>query len=318
MNSAAEIEAAAALWLSRREDVDWTPEDQAALNAWLEQSVAHKMAFWRLEFGWGRADRMAALADGAAPSPVTPPRLSRFARPAAIAAGLAFAAVIAAPLLFELGPPEKRYETELGARASVPLRDGTRVELNTATRLRADLDGPTRQVWLDRGEAYFDVAHDAARLFVVHAGDRRVTVLGTRFAVRRDGARVEIAVAEGRVRVEVERAAAAAPPAVLLGGDRIVAEGRSTLRAPRSVEKVSEDLAWRDGALSFEQAPLSEVAQEFNRYNEVKLSIAEPVASRIHVDGRFEASNVEAFARLMQRGYGLKISRTDRAITISE
>ncbi|MBP7703720.1 MAG: FecR domain-containing protein [Caulobacter sp.] len=317
MTSAADLEATAALWLSRREDEGWGEADQRALDAWLEASVDHKMAFWRMEFGWRQAGRMAALK--AAPPATSPPRPRLEAwRPALMAAGIAAVALIAVPLLLQSPMGASRYVTEVGGRATVPLRDGTRVELNTATRLRAEVGAKERTVWLDRGEAYFDVAHDAARPFVVHAGDRKVTVLGTRFSIRREGDRVEIVVAEGRVRVEAAGGAATGAPAVLLRGDRLVADGASTLRPPRSVEQVSEDLAWRDGLLSFEQTPLDEAAREFNRYNSTRLVVTGAAASEIRIDGRFEAANVEAFARLMQRGYGLKVARTDQTITISE
>ena len=86
---------------------------------------------------------------------------------------------------------------------AVRLADGTQVELNTNTRLHADVNGLSRTVMLDSGEAYFDVVHDAKRPFTVYAGNRRITDIGTKFSVFRDGDDVRVTVREGKVRVDV-------------------------------------------------------------------------------------------------------------------
>ena len=74
---------------------------------------------------------------------------------------------------------ESVYATSTGAHRVITLADQTTVELNTASQLRSTLDGSKREVFLDRGEAYFDVAHDGSRPFVVHAGGQQIVVLGT-------------------------------------------------------------------------------------------------------------------------------------------
>src|SRR5258708_31845445 len=94
------------------------------------------------------------------------------------------------------------YITEIGAREMVPLADGSKVELNTDTRIRTVVTKERRTVWLDRGEAYFEVVPDTSRPFVVLAGSRRITVVGTKFAVRRDGDEVQVKVPEAIVHVE--------------------------------------------------------------------------------------------------------------------
>ena len=93
------------------------------------------------------------------------------------------------------------YATSTGAHRIISLVDQTTVELNTASQMRSTLDASKREVFLDRGEAYFDVAHDSSRPFVVHAGGQEIVVLGTKFAVRVDGAKLTVSVVEGRVRL---------------------------------------------------------------------------------------------------------------------
>jgi transmembrane sensor len=317
MSNAPQTEETAARWLLRQEENGWSEADQAELDAWLAAAPENKVAYWRLEHGWRKVDRIAALRGPALPAR---PEWRPVAiwRPAAVAAGVA-ACLMAGALIWTgaglLG--HKTYQTEIGARETVPLADGTKVELNTQTSLRAAVTAKSREVWLDRGEAYFEVAHDPSRPFVVHAGAKTVTVLGTKFSVRRNGDQVEVAVVEGRVRVTDSASAAATPPPVLTRGDTAIAEGHSMIVAAKSVERVTSELSWRQGLLTFDQSTLADAASEFNRYNRKKLVIAEEVA-QMRIGGSFEAENVDAFARLLQRAYGLKVDDNDETVKISQ
>lgn len=313
--SADDIEDRAARFLLSREEPGWGEADAAALDEWLEEDPAHKVAFWRLEHGWAMTGRLASLRPAQAPSRSI--LASPAWRPTAIAATLA-AVAIASVLAFGLtGVRTIDYRTEIGGHESVPLKDGSRIELNTDTRLRTAIDGYGRHVWLDKGEAYFEVAHDASRPFVVDAGARKVTVLGTRFSVRRDGDRVTVAVVEGRVRIDPTGTSAGTGAKVVGAGDLVVAQGPSILVAPRSAQKVASELSWRRGMLTFDQATLAEAAAEFNRYNTKMLVIADPAAAKMRVGGAFEADNVQAFARLLHSAYGLQVQETDDEVKIS-
>jgi transmembrane sensor len=212
----------------------------------------------------------------------------------------------------------KTYQTEVGAHETVPLADGTKVELNTQTSLRAAVTAKSREVWLDRGEAYFEVAHDPSRPFVVHAGAKTVTVLGTKFSVRHNGDQVEVAVVEGRVRVTDAGWVSPTPPPVLTRGDTAIAEGPSMIVAAKSVERVANELSWRQGLLTFDQSTLADAAGEFNRYNRKKLVIAAGEVAQMRIGGSFEAENVDAFARLLQRAYGLKVDDNGETVKISQ
>ena len=317
MSSAAHIEAIAARWLLRREAEGWSAHDQAQLDAWLDAAPAHKVAYWRLEQGWERVDRLAALRAPTRPSPrlAVATRGWRWAALAAsVVAVLAVGGIIAGPNL----RADRTYATEVGGRAVVPLPDGTKVELNTATLLRTSVRARSREVWLDRGEAYFEVAHDKSRPFVVHAGSKTVTVLGTKFSVRRDGDRVEVAVVEGRVRVADSRPVPSATPAPdLTRGEIVIAQGPSTLVAEKSVDRVANTLSWRQGVIFFDQSTLGDAALEFNRYNRKQIKVDDARLAQMRIGGNFEATNVDAFLRLLQQAYGLKIEDDGATARIS-
>lgn len=318
MTAAAHIEDRAAQWLLRRDAEGWSVRDQQDLDAWLDASAAHKVAFWRLEQGWEKIGRLAALRRPA-PTPGPWAAIGRVWRPAAIAACLAGAVAVGGALISRpYLDSDKTYATEIGGRAIVPLPDGTKVELNTATKLRTAVRARTREVWLDRGEAYFEVAHDARRPFVVHAGAKTVTVLGTKFSVRRDGDRVEVAVVEGRVRVADSNPAPAATPApALTRGEIVIAQGPSTLVAQTSVDRVTNALSWRQGVIFFDQSTLGDAALEFNRYNRKQIMVDDARLAQMRIGGNFEASNVDAFLRLLQEAYGLKIDDDGATARIS-
>lgn len=317
--SAAEIEQDAAQWLVRREGGSWSDKDQAALDAWLQQSMAHKAAFWRLEHGWREADRIRSLGLTKPNAGVHLFRSARWALPLAASLVGVFALGMA-----ELAPQhpiamaaDQRFATPVGGRRIVPLVDGSKVELNTATVLRTAVTERHREVWLDHGEAYFQIAHRDGRPFVVHAGSRTITVLGTKFSVRRDGEKVTVSVIEGRVEVEDAERPEAVPAAILTAGDVAIARGPSTLLAAKSEELVKSTLAWRGGMLNFDRTSLNDAVAEFNRYNVKQIEIADQETGGIRIGGTFQASNVDAFVRLLHDAYGLRVDNDGDTIKIS-
>jgi transmembrane sensor len=310
MTPATRIEEEAGRWLLRQEEPGWTEADRVALEAWLAESAAHQAAFWRLEHGWRRADRLAAR-----PLPTPETRAPWRRRLAPLAASLV--AMIGAGVWLAHDAAGRIYATDVGGHEVAPLPDGTRVELNTDTRLRAAVTRDHREVWLDRGEAYFEVAHDKAHPFTIYAGKRKVTVLGTKFSVRRTGDEVQVTVVEGKVRVDPVDAPKPTPPAVLTPGQIAIAKGAATLVTPKTVAAAQSELSWRQGMLVFDQYTVERAAEEFNRYNRRKIIVTSPEAAAIRIGGTFETDNVDGFVELLQQGYGLKIEKTDDAVKIT-
>lgn len=320
MTRTADIEQHAALYVVRREESGWSAEDQLDLDAWLAESMAHKAAYWRLEHGWREADRIGAL--GPETREQETPLARRFTwQPLAAAASIVALLVVSA-VEFGQGVPApavaaQHFHTAVGGRRIVPLIDGSKVELNTASDLRTAVTDQRREVWLDRGEAYFEIAHMEGRPFVVHAGSRTVTVLGTKFSVRRDGDKVTVSVIEGRVKIDDAVRPDAVPAAIITAGDVAVARGPSTLLAAKSEERVQSALAWRDGVLNFDRTSLAEAVTEFNRYNLKQIHIGDAETREIRIGGTFQASNVDAFVRLLHDAYGLHVRTETDAVTIS-
>lgn len=319
MNHRECIETEAARWVSRSEDGAWSESDEAALQAWLAQSVDHRVAWLRLRSVWQRADRLAALRHMT--TALEPPRVPRARRFSWLPwCATAAACVLTLGLIFvHVSSVRDTYRTEIGGRQSVPLADGSRVELNTQTRLRAAIDDRQRAVWLEEGEAYFEVERDPRRPFVVHAGERSVTVLGTKFSVLREAGRFEVVVVEGQVRIDDEREQRRERPILLSRGGMVLArqDKRATLIVDESGEQAERELSWRQGVLKFEQTPLADAIAEFNRYHRRQLVIVDRSVAEIRIGGSFDAAGLDAFVRLLQRGFGLRAEQQAGQILIS-
>ena len=333
MSRAQQASDRAAAFIIAQEDGDWTDVEQAEFDAWLAEADGNKAAYWRMKHSWREADRIGAL--GRSTSSIdreaeVSPETSRWWKPMAIAASLMLM-VGAASGIYLLNAPDKpqtsqfaeavpasalKFDTPIGGRRVIPLEDGSKVELNTASVVRTSITEASREVWLDKGEAYFEIAHLNGRPFIVHAGSRTVTVLGTKFSVRRDGDKVTVSVVEGRVRVADSHDAS--PATVITGGDMAIARGPATLFTAKSEERVENALSWRTGMLSFDQSPLSEVAAEFNRYNRKPIIIKDRVTAEIRIGGVFPSSNPDAFIRLLHDAYGLHVETREDAVIISD
>ena len=311
----AAIEARAAEWLQRRHFWNWTEADEAALNAWLAQALAHRIAYWRLNAGFTRTDRLVALRQPAHEAATPRLLLPLYTKIAAVIGVIAILGAVSANSLLQAR--ERNYSTGIGGRETVSFADGSRIELNTNTALRTRMTTNERIVWLDRGEAFFQVKHDSTHPFIVFAGKHRVTDLGTKFSVRKDSGRLEVAVMQGKVRFSAASDRLHAPSALLTPGDVAVATADSISVTRKSSQELVNELGWRSGLLVFRHATLGEAAAEFNRYNRIKLVIPDPATAQLKIYGVFRADNIEDFTRLAQMVLGLRVARNGDEMVIA-
>jgi transmembrane sensor len=311
---AGDIEAVAAQWLERRDSENWNEVFEAELEAWLAGSRAHRAAYWRLKAAWTHAERLAALK----PSPVervADAGPSRRIRPLMFRVAAAFAIVamagIAAKIYFA-EPAARLYTTAIGERKTLTLGDGSQIELNTDTRLRIAA-GNARKVWLEHGEAFFQIKHDAAHPFLVVAGTHRVVDLGTKFLIRQDSARTEVALMEGSARFESERA----KPAILKPGDVAYATADQMSVTKQPERTIANALGWRHGVIIFDRTTLADAAAELNRYNVKQIVILDPAAARLTIHGRFPSNDTAAIVNVAQDVFGLRVETRGNEILIS-
>lgn len=312
------VERDAAAWVVR-EERGLTPAEQDALSHWLAADARHGPALRERRWAWREFDRIAGLPStiAAAPDPdlLAPRSAVRPRKTARIAvASAAFAAAAAIVLLLSPStpPPSLRpLSTALAAPCERRvLDDGSVIELNRGARIAVDFSPGLRRVRLERGEAHFVVAKDAARPFVVEAAGVTARAVGTAFNVRLAATDVEIIVAEGRVAVGSESAAADVPPPVLAASQRAIVPLRVAAPAPVVATldhaALAVRLAWQPRLLDFSDAPLGEVAAEFNRRNPVQLALAAPALRDLRVNASIRSDNVEGFVRLLESAFDLR------------
>ena len=307
------LNAEAAAWLARVNAGNWTDQDQAQLDAWLAESRGNRVAYWRLEAAWSEAARLAALRHPPVESGRRLPIM--LVRVAAVVGIAAILGAVGANYL--LTPRMGTYSTGIGGHETLKLSDGSRIELNTNTQVRlAKVDG-TRQVWLDRGEAYFQVKHDAAHPFVVIAGARKITDLGTKFLVRDDAKTIEVALLQGRVHFDNGGHTGPLQSVSLTPGDVVMASAASVSVTKQPLKALESELSWRQGLLVFNYTTLADAAAEFNRYNAKKIVVADPAAARLTIIGEFPVNGVDLFGRVATRILGVRVEDRNNEIVIS-
>jgi transmembrane sensor len=215
-------------------------------------------------------------------------------------------------------PTEKTFATEVGGRKTLELPDGSRIELNTGTVLRLANDGAQRKVWLDKGEAFFDIKHDASRPFVVITAGHRITDLGTKFVVREAADSLEVTLVEGRARFESADTAIKPQLAFLSPGDVVVATATSMDVTRKSQKDLSAELGWRRGVLVFQHTTLAEAAAEFNRYNTQRLVIGDEKTASLQINGTFKNDDAASFAGTARAVFGLKVEKHGDEIVLSQ
>ncbi len=316
MTAAAATRAQAAEWLERKGSGAWATSDQAALDAWLGQSWKNATAFWRLETAWTRADRLSALRKPGfgRRSLVRSWTLPSFLK---IAVSVAVVAAVGTGVfaLQSSFSHVKTYATPLGGRELLTLADGSQIELNTDTVLRVATGTPNREVWLDKGEAFFEIKHDAAHPFVVNTGAQRIVDLGTKFTARRDGSQTEVSLLEGRAKIETT--GNVARYAILSPGDVAVATAEKVSVSAKTTQELADQLGWQRGMLVFRHTPLAEAAAAFNRYNDKQIVIAGSQIGRLTINGTFPTNATDLFSRAAKDAFGLQVEKQQGKTIIS-
>lgn len=309
MKAKERIEHDASVWLSKFDARGGEPENDEEFNRWLEADIRHRVAYLRLEMAWRRAERLKELKpldqsinpDLLAPS--KPPRWRRW--PMAAAAGLVTVVACAGVWAAWLKYDGERYETHVGCRTRIVLEDGSVIDLNTNSELRVRFNDERRDIKLLRGEGRFQVAHDAARPFVVSAAGADLRAVGTEFSVRlRDSKQIDVIVAEGTVAIASESEPEHPP---LNAGDAAVVIRDHVSVSRLEPQVLAQRLAWTTGRLEFRGESLAFAVEEFNRYNRRQISLADPKLAQLRVGGSFKSTDPDSFAAALASTFGLKV-----------
>lgn len=320
-------------WFVRRHGDVWSVEEEAAFTAWLQADSANRDAYQRWSTHWKALDAMPADAVatlqknlerdkailahrssvGRKRDATGPHKTGRraFLLPAFSLAAVTTVAVGTGYLAWRHMQAQpvfaQAFSTRRGQQMEVPLPDGSRLRLDTATRLQVVYFRQRREVRLLEGQAFFTAQRDATRPFDVMAGPVRVTVVGTRFAVRHTpgmpGAEgVTVYVEEGKVRVGRSQDAAEGvdrtSAVYLMAGQQVESDASGTL-APVSGVRADGIATWRENRISFVDTPLARALAELDRYADTGLVVRDPAVARLRLTGTFDPRDASLLRRLL-------------------
>jgi transmembrane sensor len=288
-------------WVVRRASRAPDGEEQAAFEAWMNAHPSHPGAYLRaqaIELALGKL----ALDEDLRPSQETlhtgleaTAYRHAYGRRNFLVAAAAGVAAIGVGLSLRGMKAGEVLNTAKGEFRKVPLADTSTVTLNGATRLEVRLGANERRLALTQGEAWFQVAKDKSRPFVVEAGAVSVRAVGTAFSVRRFAQGADVVVTEGVVEVWTDRAGARTRR-MSAGDQAYVPDSAADIAIRREPAEVERKLAWRDGLLVFQDDPLAVAIAEFNRYNARTVVLNDPGLRDRKIVGQYRIDQPERFA----------------------
>jgi transmembrane sensor len=315
-----EIDQTAFEWVARKHARGLAGPEQAELDAWLEADIRHKGAYARAMAIYN-ALQLASSPESASTQfagPVAheeaPRRTPRrqFLLYGGLAAGLAAVATKAGLAVFDKGTV---LSTAKGEFRKVPLQDASIANINSGSQIEVAYTRQQRRIRLHKGEAWFEVAKDKSKPFIVEAGDARVRAVGTAFAVRRFANGTEVLVTEGTV--EVWNEAGAAPKRSMSAGERaFLAKEARAIAVSRQPDEVNRMLAWREGKLILSNQTLGEAVADFNRYSPKAIVVTDPALAAKRLVGEYQLDAPELFARDVSMVLEVPVSITTDKIFI--
>ena len=311
--------AEAGVWVARLHSGEPDKAAAAGVRQWMSAHPMNRRALELCTEMWEESDNLRRIIPFETHIPAGRRQYGRL-----LAAAGALALVMGITLWFAL---RGDVATEVGEQRLVTLKDGTRMFLNTATRVAVHYDSSGRFVELKAGEALFEVAKRPNWPFIVKAGDHDIRALGTSFVVRRDALQTSVTLVEGTVTVTADRSAArtrsvdpgtgdqsSARAFTLTPGQRLTfLAGNARVDAP-SLDKAT---AWRRNQIVLDDTPLSVAVSEMNRYSKLKLVVERPEAQAILVNGLFQTGDSLSFANAVAQTYGLTVEEGNDTIVLS-
>jgi len=287
-------------WFFLLQSENCTDKDRQKFNRWLCQSEAHQAAYTYAQRLWLETDGLKEAPDIPGLHAARQRRSKH--QPAGIL-GWALFFLISSALMsigwLEYSAETVMYSTRLGEQRLILLADGSRINMNTATRLQVRISYLQRTITLDTGEAVFDVAHEVWRPFIVHVGTLQIRDIGTRFNVDKRQGDVSVTVLEGAVEIGGTRLNEGYQRHYFPGSDHVI------LR-PVDTEQIA---AWQHGRLIFRQTPLATVAAELERYHPVRFIFTDPAVAHETLSGTFGVRDLPLFLSSLEKALPVRVKR---------
>ena len=269
-------------WFVLLQDKTVNADDRHAFSVWIASDPAHRLAYERAQTLWQRFDAVKPEYDR-----LRHPKL-RVGRRGVVLGGVAALVLLPGAFLMSRHGLFATYQTGVGERHSYTLADGSVVELGSYSALSVDFSDDRRQLVLHEGQAFFQVASDQARPFVVSAGGGTITALGTAFDVKLTDPAVTVSVVEHAVSVAFGQI----DPVQLNQGWQMTYGAEEAPLPQRADRQMVE--AWRNDRVIFEDVPLGRVLKELERYRRGRIFLTDTEIGNMPVTAIFDTRDAEA------------------------
>ena len=313
-----EIDEQAADWAARRDLGALSAGEQAAFETWLAADIRHLGAYGRAEAVLCRLERLNSAAFE--PTEDMPQETNWTRRRVMLAGGVltGVAATVGVAVISSQGVQEEILSTEIGQIREAVLGDGSIVYLNTNSEISVHFTAGARNIKLLRGEVLFDVAKNAHRPFIVAAGDTRVRAVGTSFTVSRLPQKpIQVLVREGVVELQRSDTPEALPVRASANIRAIAPPGAPIVTIAMPEDKLARDLEWQYGRIALDNESLTDAADEFARYSEVRI-VVDPAVSKRTITGLFASDDPVGFAKAAAAALKLQVETKGNEVRIFE
>lgn len=303
----------AAAWFTLLSDTEVDSDDLERFDTWI-QRAGNRAAYRRIEDISIAArdlrddpELRAAARQALARVKPRPGLRSAPRRPALrLWAALGLAGALAAALVVAFIGKPTAYQTDVGGRMTTQLDDGSTLQLNTDTKVLVRFSPGERRIEIIKGQAFFDVAHDARRPFLVSAGPMVVRAIGTRFDVRHDSPAASVVLTQGRVQITTKSQPTAGW--TLAPGQAIALDPGGRTNGPTAADTAALT-GWTRNIITFHDIALSAAVAEINRYQHSKITLAAGVPAQAKVSGVFTAGDQDEFLDAAKANFDLDVRR---------
>ena len=334
------INSQACAWIAKLHGGEPTPKIKQQLQEWMAQSPVHKAEIRKVAKLWGELNVLTELSVVVEP----PAKASLFASwrpsiesirdwPLGVTGGVCAAVLVLAMIIMPgsfINPDPNIYHTAVGEQQLVTLADGSTILLNTNSQVRVDYQAESRNIYLQQGQAHFEVATNKVRPFKVYVGQDMVRAVGTAFTVYINKQLVEVIVTEGVVElntpepnsqvlsnrsepinnIETQAAPVYKPVGLARAGENITINiGGNEIPTIQAIDthELSRKLAWHHGMLRFSGDSLQDVVTEISRYTDLNIKIADPSISQMRIGGFFKVGETDKMFEALETSFGIQV-----------
>jgi transmembrane sensor len=275
-------------WFVRLHGGSVSDREQRQHLAWMQASPENAKAYVNVLAAWTSVGSVKA-------APAAPTYSSAQSPRWAVAATLLAGVLVGALTVGGEFSRPVLYATAVSEVQQIELPDRSRIELAPGSAVTVAMTWRQRNVRLERGEAFFVVAHERWRTFRVDSSRAQVQVHGTQFNVHTgpDGTRVDVAEGVVHVTPQDQNVSSAQRPAELTRGESVsVTDAGALTRLERMDPKLVS--SWRNGRLVYRDTPVSTVVADINRYSDRLVVVNDPGIAAMRVTALFRADDPES------------------------